>query len=143
MNNEEFERNIHFIVDQQAKFFSDIEALKEQQASHHVEFLNEMQVLKEQQAGTQKHLDYITKLVGVIGEKTLENTASIEQLSIEVRATSAEVRALSAEVRALSTEVRATSAEVRQTTINVNGLARMMGQHIGDANGHVQLEAEE
>ena len=111
MNNEEFERNIHFIVDQQAKFFSDIEALKEQQA------------------GTQKHLDYITKLVGVIGEKTLENTASIEQLSIEVRATSAEVRAL--------------SAEVRQTTINVNGLARMMGQHIGDANGHVQLEAEE
>ena len=118
MNNEEFERNIHFIVDQQAKFFSDIEALKEQQA------------------GTQKHLDYITKLVGVIGEKTLENTASIEQLSIEVRATSAEVRALSA-------EVRATSAEVRQPTINVNGLARMMGQHIGDANGHVQLEAEE
>ena len=104
MNNEEFERNIHFIVDQQAKFFSDIEALKEQQAN------------------TQKHLDYITKLVGVIGEKTLENAASIEQLSAEVRAT---------------------SAEVRQTTINVNGLARMMGQHIGDANGHVQLEAEE
>ena len=97
MNNEEFERNIHFIVDQQAKFFSDIEALKERQA------------------GTQKHLEYITQLVGVIGEKTLQNTASIEQLSMEVR----------------------------QLTVNVNGLANMMGQHIGDANGHIQLAAEE
>lgn len=115
MTNEELERHIQFIVNQQAIFFSDIEALKERQAAFSAAFSSSMEELKERQAETQKHLNYITKLVGVIGDQTLSNSEAIKQNSVAIN----------------------------QLTVTVNGLARMMGQHIGDANGHVQLEAEE
>lgn len=88
MTDEERERTMEFILNQQANFFSDIEGLKESVSGLRDsmgdlrdsmgELRDSMGELREAQAQTQKQLDHITQLAGIFGEQTIQLQKQLE-----------------------------------------------------------------
>lgn len=87
MSEQELNRKMEFIVEQQAQFFADITELKN--AQEH----------------TQKHINHLMSLMTTLIERTLENADAIKANSEAIKANAITIDALSQEVRTLATIV--------------------------------------
>jgi hypothetical protein len=101
MSEQELNRKMEFIVEQQAQFFADITELKN--AQEH----------------TQKHIDHLMSLMTTLIERTLANADAIQANTVAIDALTRDVDALSQEVRALAkivmTHVQDTDAHKRSS----------------------------
>lgn len=70
MTNEELEKAIDFLVNQQARFFSDMEGMKAN-----------LEEMRNQQAHTQKYIDHATSLIVTLADRQLKLTDTVEALS--------------------------------------------------------------
>ncbi len=79
MNNEEMNKRMEFIVEQQAQFAADIEVMREIQAADERRLKEEMKLLKEQD---RKLSDAVITVVGMVGNLTQAQTRSDESIKL-------------------------------------------------------------
>jgi methyl-accepting chemotaxis protein len=132
MTNEEMEKAIDFLVEQQAKFFSDLEEIKNIQ-NH-----------------TQKQIDHAMSLIITLVERQLQNAdaidgltsktnanmEAIERLTAKTEANTEAIERLTAKTEANAEAIENLSEEVRELSGEVRELSSIVKTHVQDPDAH-------
>jgi chromosome segregation ATPase len=135
MNNEDIERNMNFIVEQQAQFASDIQLLQESQARTDQVVAHTSQVVAQQA----EIVGHTAEVVGQLGEVVtrLANVTHVGFTEVNAKINAlvdAQIRTEEQLARTDETVAR-TEQNVARTEQNLNNLIRVVDRYLSGRNG--------
>jgi chromosome segregation ATPase len=135
MNNEDIERNMNFIVEQQAQFASDIQLLQESQARTDQVVAHTSQVVAQQA----EIVGHTAEVVGQLGEVVtrLANVTHVGFTEVNAKINAlvdAQIRTEEQLARTDQTVAR-TEQNVARTEQNLNNLIRVVDRYLSGRNG--------